>query len=419
MKNMLKLALLYHFIFMIDSSSNAQNTTSPYSILGIGDIETKDFGRWYGMGSTSLALSSQYYTNTSNPASLVDLSERMMMFDIANRGKNARFQYAGSDTFTATTKDFSVRRISLSFKPNKKWAFSIGLKPYSTINYLLYETSPAAANATALVKQVDGSGGLNQLYLSYARKLHKNLSVGLTTSYYFGSSNINTQYYGSELTTTIVRQQYNVMNAYQFLAGLQYAKKVSTAVTHRLGLTLTNAAPIKQRLETEYFSSDVSIKKTTVTKKDFQLPLTLGLGYALVLNDQVTISADAVYSDWKKQKVNYPNSYAIPSGRLSVGFEYVSQRKINNYWYENWFMQAGLSAERNYFSVQGKPLDSYAMTVGFGKNISGRISIYGGYEYGIKGNSNRNQITERFSQYTLGLTLKEFWFDVKKYGRYQ
>ncbi len=136
----------------------AQNTTSPYSILGLGDIETKDFGRWYGMGSTSIALGSPYYLNASNPASLMSLDERMMTFDLAHRGKTAKFMYPSADTFTTTTKDFSVRRASLAFKPNKHWAFSFGLKPYSTINYLLDETNVVYSNASVLSKTIDGSG---------------------------------------------------------------------------------------------------------------------------------------------------------------------------------------------------------------------------------------------------------------------
>ena len=69
--------------------------------------------------------------------------------------------------------------------------------------------------------------------------------------------------------------------------------------------------------------------------------------------------------------------------------------------------------------MQGKDLNSYGATAGFGKNLSGLISVYGGYEYGIKGSKNNNQIKEQYGQYIIGFTLKEFWFNYKKYGRYQ
>lgn len=406
-------------ITLIAENVIAQNTTSPYSILGIGDIETKDFGRWYGMGSTSIAMGSPYYINASNPASLMELEERMMNFDLANRGKSARFMYPTADTFTATTKDFSVRRISLAFKPNKNWAFSIGLKPYSTINYMLAEVNTAFNNSSVLAKTVDGSGGLNQLYFTYARSIGKNFSVGLTSSYFFGSANIKTDYYGTALSTTLNRQEYNIMSAYQFQLGLQYNMKISPAVSQRFGVTLSNPATVTRRLETEYFSSDISVKKNNETRKDFELPLTAGAGYALTFNDKLTIAADAVFSNWKKQTVDYPNSYTTPSARFSAGFEYVNKRKINSYLFENWYLQGGFSFEKNYIRIQNKDLDSYGYTIGFGKNLSRMISVYSGYEFGKKGNKNAGQIVENYNQFVLGFTLKEYWFNYRKYGRYQ
>jgi hypothetical protein len=289
----------------------------------------------------------------------------------------------------------------------------------STINYLLNESNVVYNNASVLSKQIDGSGGLNQFYFSYARKINKHLSVGLTSSYYFGSANIKTSYYGTELSTTLDKQQYNIMNAFQFQFGLQYAAKISATVAHRFGFTLSNPATVKQRTETEYFSNDVSIKKIEETKKDFKLPLSAGIGYAIIFNDQLTVSADAVFNNWNKQKVDYPNSYTTPSGRLSAGFEYVNRKRINNFYFEDWYVQGGASVENNYIKIQNKNLYSYAFSAGFGKNLSRLLSVYGGYEYGIKGNKDNKQITERFSQYILGVTLKEFWFNFKKYGRYQ
>ncbi|MEN9569563.1 MAG: hypothetical protein RL172_794 [Bacteroidota bacterium] len=397
----------------------SQNTTSPYSILGIGDIETKDFGRWYGMGSANVALSNPYYINAANPASLMGLNERMMSFDLVNRGKSARFKYPGADSLTPTTKDLSIRRISLAFKPNKKWAFSVGLKPFSSINYLLAETNTMYSNSSALAKAVDGSGGLNQVYFSYARKLNKNLSAGLTSSYYFGSANIQTSYYGSDLSISLVKQQYDIMSAFQFQGGLQYLVNTSKQVQHRLGLTVSNATTVKRSTAIAYLSNGTDVKQVNETKKDFKLPLSVTAGYALVLNNDFTISADAMISNWKKQKVSYPGSYTTTAGRLSIGAEYINRKKIGNYWVENWHLQGGANAEKNYISIQGNDILTYALSAGFGKNLSGLISIYSGIELGVKGSTKKGQIKEQFTQYVIGFTLKEFWFNTKKYGRYQ
>ncbi|MEI9958396.1 MAG: hypothetical protein WDM90_19300 [Ferruginibacter sp.] len=48
----------------------AQNVSSPYSILGIGDIESDDYGRYSASGSAAVPGGNPGYYNFSNPASL-------------------------------------------------------------------------------------------------------------------------------------------------------------------------------------------------------------------------------------------------------------------------------------------------------------------------------------------------------------
>ena len=52
------------------TSGFAQNTASPYSILGIGDIEKSYFDKTSAMGHAGIALTSDRSVLLSNPASL-------------------------------------------------------------------------------------------------------------------------------------------------------------------------------------------------------------------------------------------------------------------------------------------------------------------------------------------------------------
>jgi hypothetical protein len=97
----------------------------------------------------------------------------------------------------------------------------------------------------------------------------------------------------------------------------------------------------------------------------------------------------------------------------------VNKKKINQYKYENWYIQGGASIENNYIKIQNKDLYSVSFTVGLGKNLSRLMSVYTGYEYGVKGNTSYGQIRENYNQFVLGVTLKEFWYNMRKYGRYQ
>src|ERR1700761_2762784 len=111
--------LFYSFIllFMLASVEvKSQNVTSPYSILGIGDIDTKDYGRDFITGSTSLARRDPFSYYFSNPASLTALPYKMMNFDIGMRGRVSTFNDPLTDSTTAASKDFAIKRITMAFK---------------------------------------------------------------------------------------------------------------------------------------------------------------------------------------------------------------------------------------------------------------------------------------------------------------
>ena len=65
--------------------AKAQNNSSPYSIIGIGDIEKSSFDRTSGMGHAGVALSSNRYIYQANPASYAALDQHFFHFEAAAR----------------------------------------------------------------------------------------------------------------------------------------------------------------------------------------------------------------------------------------------------------------------------------------------------------------------------------------------
>lgn len=400
------------------AQSSAQNVTSPYSILGVGDIETKDFGRYFGMGSTSIAMRSANTYLFSNPASLTALNPKVMNYDLIMRGKTSRFNMPGQDTFTLPSKDFAIRRISIAYKPEKKWAFALGLRPYSTVNYLLNDSGKLSDNASVIKKSVDGNGGLNQFYLSNGYALTKNFSAGLTVSYIFGSIQTNTSYTSNDIDIDITRDEYNALHAPLFTGGLQYAGEISKHVSQQIGITVTAPARLAGDWSTEYLVGDSTITTQEEKAKYFMLPLQVGFGYALIIRN-LTLSADYTWYNWEKQQLDNPGSYTDKASRFSAGFEYSFKRKVGLQMFEKSYIQAGFSYETSYMRIQNKPLNDYSYTFGFGNNVSRVLSYNVGFEIGRKGNEKYQQIKERYTQYVIGISLKDLWYNAAKYGKYQ
>lgn len=397
----------------------AQSITSPYSILGIGDIESKDFGKFFGMSSTSLAMRSASFINLNNPASLTALDPNMLNIDMNSRWRSSSFQYPVGDSFTSSYNDAAIRRLSLTFRPNQFWGLSFGIKPYSTVNYLIDEKlSLRNGGSTNIAKTVTGSGGISQVYIANGIKLSKNFSVGLTASYLFGSLTRNTLYYYEDLGINISRNEYEKLSGFQFQGGIQYAGKTGD-VTHNIGITLGSPSALKGSYDVEYIENDTVMNSSSSDVKTFNIPLQFGIGYACVITNMITVAADYNRYNWASQKLDYPNAYTHPAQRFSLGFQYAPQKNVQGQMREKIFIQAGVSYEQGYIAINNKQINDMSASVGLGSNLSRLINVYIGLEIGKKGNANDGQITENYTQISAGVTLKEFWYNTKKMRRYQ
>ena len=201
---------------------HAQNVTSPYSILGIGDIDNRDYGRFFSSGSASLARRSENAYNYANPASLTGLPFKTMHFDVALMGRSSTYLTPWADTATLPDKDLVVKRVSMAFKVNNHAAFAFGLRPYSSVNYSFSQQVAILDGNTTYRKYIDGSGGINSVYLSWAHTLGPRLSFGITGSWMFGSMINKTQYLGDNIQLTIKRKETDFYYGANLQGGLQW-----------------------------------------------------------------------------------------------------------------------------------------------------------------------------------------------------
>ncbi|MGN6531245.1 MAG: hypothetical protein ACTHK0_05790 [Ginsengibacter sp.] len=397
---------------------HAQNVTSPYSILGIGDIDTKDFGRYFATGDASLARRDPSAYNFSNPASLTSLPFKVVNFDISMRGRASTFMVPGQDTLSSVTKDFVVKRITLAFRPFAKTAMAFGLKPFSSVNYQYVTNKAILDGNNYYTKNIDGSGGINQMYFSVARSLSKRISAGVTASWLFGSLINTTSYTGNTLNVGITRTETNFYKGGLFQAGLQYYTLSDKKWQHKIGLTFSAGTNLAGQLTTDYSEND-TIKVTNILNdQNFKLPVTIGFGYAATSPNGLTFSADVNYYDWPYQSVNYENSFTNPSIRASAGMEYSKKATSMNGTYEKYYLGLGASIENSYIRINNNYLWDYSFSVGGGYNISRAISVYGGFEAGKKGNESLGQIKENYNQFVIGFSLKDIWIGPKIGKRY-
>ncbi|HJV18931.1 MAG TPA: hypothetical protein VJ552_03545 [Sediminibacterium sp.] len=410
--------LLCLIMLGISISTIGQNVSSPYSIIGIGDIETTDNGRFGASGSTGVSRREIGFYNFANPASLTVIPYKSVNYDILIRGRNSKFKAPETDTFTSTSKDFVVKRIALSFKVTPKIAFSFGLKPFSSVNYQYTGSSSANDQNIDYTRYIDGSGGINQVYFSIAREISKGLSAGLTASWLFGSLKRSTAYSNEALGLDVVKKEYDFYAGAGLQGGIQYYPASAGNWQQSVGLTATVYNSLKGERTTDYLENNTAVKSLEPEKIQFRMPVSVVGGYRIANKNGLGFQVQGSYHQWPKQQLNLNNATISNAFGLSTGIEYSKRTMISGYALEQYYLACGFRFEQSYIRLNNNSLNEYAFTLGGGKNVSPVISINAGIEIGRRGQVSFKQISENYFQYSIGITLKDIWYGTRNFRKY-
>ena len=401
-------------------TAHAQNNTSPYSIIGIGDLEKSSFDRTSGMGHAGIALSSNRFLYQANPASYASIDEHFFYFELSTRYKSVG--YSGtpiSDPTQSQSSDIQFKKIALAIKPKRKWAISIGLLPFSTVNYSFNGKKDVLGTPITTDAYYEGSGSTNQVYIANSYAINKNLSVGLQASYLFGQLQ-ETETLSETLTDSSLVTNRNIFigNPY-FKAGFQYKAKLNK----KWGIAIGGTASNKTRLRADY-ALLVKDGNTTIINNEFYksnyftLPVTYTGGIAAQYKGAYTFAVDYNYQGWSDLNYKGINYSLVNSTRLSVGAEYSNKLTYLNQTYEKYFLQTGFFYNNSYLRIAGQQLTDVGATFGAGVllNRSG-LGLQGDLEVGQRGTTVNGLIKEKYTQFNVTISYRDFWVSrkLKKY----
>lgn len=416
---MKQIQLLLAFTTFISIDSTAQNISSPYSVLGIGDLETTDHGRYAASGSASVSRREIGFYNFSNPASLTIIPYKQINLDMSFRGKNSKYKLPGVDSIVGPANDFIVKKVSLAYKVTPKAAFAIGLRPYSMVNYQYESTSNLNDVNLDYLRYTNGTGGIYQTYFSYARSIGKQFSAGVTASWLFGSLQNSTSFYSNSYALQIQKKETNFYNSVGLQGGLQYYTSEKKKWQHTVGATVSLFSGLKGYNQTEYIEADTVLSQTEASDIRFDLPVTGSVGYSLAHRNGLSFHLQGTYQQWPSQKTIYKGITISDAAGFNAGFEYSKKIKVQDIAYEKYYLALGFRYDQSYLTTGSNRLIDYAITFGGGRNINPMIGINLSMEAGKKGNSAFNQVRENYFQFTLGVTLKDLWYSTRKFGLYQ
>ncbi|MCV6629973.1 MAG: hypothetical protein OIF50_08955, partial [Flavobacteriaceae bacterium] len=154
-----------------------EGSISPYSFFGLGDVDFAGTVENQSMGGL-ITFRDSIHVNLKNPASYANL--RITNFSVGGTFNSTNYETSSNKQ---NAQQVTFNYISLAMQTSKKSSFGFGLVPYSSVGYKLRSTN----DEVTVRNDFEGSGGVNKVFLTYARNLFKGFSIGATINYNFGT----------------------------------------------------------------------------------------------------------------------------------------------------------------------------------------------------------------------------------------
>ncbi len=412
------LLLLCGLQLLITAATFAQTNTSPYSIVGIGDIEQSYSDRSAGMADAGVSLSSQRSMYHANPASYTALDDHFFSVEVG--GRLQAISYIGNNVSLDNqhSVDMQMMKLALAVKVKKWWGSSIGLMPYSSSNYSFYSTKFIDGTNQQTQAHYNGTGGLYQFYFGNGFALGKNLSIGVQASFLFGSLIQNETLLSNIISDSIVTTRNMFLSKLVPKAGFQYKAKLSKNVKLAIGASASPSSDLRANYTLDVRQGSIAlVTDKSISDTHFTLPLSYTGGASISYKNSFTVAADYSAQQWNK--VNYTGlGYSLnSSNRMSLGFQYSNQKKVSNFTFENFFLQGGIYYGNTYLVINGQQLTDKGFTLGIGGNTKRSTLGYQLYlQEGTSGASGSGVLKENYTRVGFTLFYRDFWYTkVKRY----
>jgi hypothetical protein len=418
----MKLTILLTLLSVSTLGVMAQGNFSPYSQMGIGDLEDGFYNRTTGMANTGLAYRSNRFLINNNPASFSGLTDQYFTVETGIRGSIINYYGTSVDPNNNQSGDITFRKLIMGMKLSKHWGSSIGLVPFSTQNYEFNVPYYIQGGQSEIANHYyQGHGSVNKVYWANSYEFFHHLSIGVDAGYLFGQLNQKDilQNPGNLATLTSTTNNTNLNNLYMGY-GFQLYGKLAKKWDYSIGGTFYQKADLLASANRIVLDNDsVTLQNITYNDTYLTLPNAYGIGVALTHDHHVTFVADYKYQDWGSLKNTYPGKdYSIvSSSKGSVGFEISKRKTFYNSRVELSYFQSGLYYGTSYLQINGQQIKDMGATAGFGVNsLKSPLAYSVTFQYGIKGTQSNNLIQERYANITFMINYGALWYTKgKKY----
>ena len=396
--------------------TNAQQTNSPFSYLGIGEVYTGGTAVQSSMGGLGVANSNGIYINTLNPALLA--RNRYTVFEM---GVNMEGKMMQNDRQLSNTFDGSLNPIMLALPASPRWTLVLGLAPVSTVNYQTSTSQKLNIIGTDSIRySYKGEGGLNKAVVANGVRIFKDMYVGLETAYLFGVINrdVTTQNLSDSQNYVVKRDNRENYSSLNFKLGWAWKPKLNKDYFLNLGATAEFGQSLGAKSLTRFTINNAGGQQVNadtlkqVTGK-VSLPATYRFGISIEKPAKLLVSLDYSLTQWSGfQNLSGLNENLRNASTVALGAEYIPKFDALNGYFNHVMYRAGVNYTTSPYSIKGgNPAIDMSFSVGASFPLRTISYINVAYVRGKRGSFETTGIEEVYNKIVVGFSLGDFyWF---------
>lgn len=404
-----------------------KSNSSPYSFFGIGEnVETLSVEQ-IGMGGAGVSFQDNYHLNFSNPASLASL--QYTVYTVAGTINNLTVKDNVESEKASNTK---LSYLTVGVPISKNSGLFFGLKPKSSVGYSLLKNTLDNEDEIIDATLLEGSGGVNSVFLGVGKKIAKGFNIGLKGEYTFGNIENAVTNQLADISLATKYKTKSTANGFNLHLGAQYQKQFKNELNLNLGIALEfeNELDVDGNEYIYTLNTATGVSKDTISSSNIKgivkSPLKTTIGVGLGKANKWFASVDYSFQDALEftggyfdlfNNVQYENS-----NKLAVGGFYIPKfNSISSYW-NRVVYRAGLKIEKTGLKVSSQQslsqftsIDDFGISFGVGLPIGNQLSnINVAFELGKRGNTDNGIVQENYFNLRLGLSLNDKWFRKRK-----
>lgn len=404
-------------------------TVSPYSFYGIGDLKNNSTVENQMMGGIGVYADS-IHINLKNPAAFgklgLEVMDREGLVAYTAGVSNKQFtlkSFTAEEESSITSLDY----LALGFSVGKGLGMGFGIMPYSSVGYNLVDDRTETGGS--LTNVYTGEGGLTRAFYSIGYEIVKDLSIGATVNFNFGTLESERLQQIEDVQFGTFDRRSSRVNGFDFNYALNYTplikgrQRLHTSV--RVNTQGNLVSKNDRQLGSFSVASGVTVEELEVNlaaqnleNTELKIPTTttLGIGYGEDYNWFV----GAEYSF--QEMSSFENAFL---GSANVAYEDASSFAFGAFltpdhdsftsYLKRVTYRAGLRLDKTGMLVNDVDINNFGITFGLGLPLGRSFSNLNlGFEFGRRGTTRADLIEESYFKFNVGLSLNDRWFQKRK-----